>query len=1074
MARERGSLNVMSVPVFLNEAQRGSSGAHLRLAKALWELCDEEPARAGADLVHAFKLIMTCGERTMYVDRVLRFLATFAAQASDEGRLTFLEQLLQSLASLTHAEDAPARWRACQLAQALLSGLPADAGLSEDVADGLQAALLERAADARPAVRAAAARALARLPDPGEDGDFAACPITAALIRLASHDASREVRRGALASLPPCVLAAGAVVERSLDPDDDVRRVAYLTAAHGAGPRDLAPAQRALLIRRGLRDRCPAVAAAALRLVQAWLAGCDGDPLSLLSLLDARGRDAGELALRALLDAGTLNPVRLMAAWAEAGVTPRCITSESEAKDAAAGQAEEGDQLHVADVSVDLALAWCVVAQATQERAHAAGRSAASAAGATADIEAAAASAALEALDAFLPSSWEEAAATHSAVKGEQPEAADHLLLMFATCLDTGDAAARRTASDLVLRELVGEGDELAAEPRGLAAPIREVAARALARLLRVASPASGQLAQVAVERLCERCEAGETSSAPASPRLLSALALALQALPPRGVSSLLDRVWGTVLSRRMPRQAPETGHAGWGPAGLAAGAAGLLAASPAAPRGVVAAAVPRLARLLAQGVEDGEADAWTAAGTAAQALGDIAARHGLARVDEWLAGEDSRPCIPTMLCALGAWRHDLLAGGEEGPEVSRARDEAGAALAAALGRLMVLGQLAPGRAVPESEALEALISVLGLAFDPATEAAPQFRQTLTVALETLASLSLQAQSLLASALLPAARRAAAADAACSRTAPASAATGPAVMRFVAQLLHTPVWSADASDPGQPRQRAASSHESLALVLVRELAAWRESGAATAAARAYASAIARLLSTLPLRAGLQGDAAATLAAAHEALEELVGDAAFTRQAGSVLAREARAAAARLRERHEAAAEQVDGDALRCAAEGSHAVHAELTTGCPLPFGRQGAGKAAPRRASRSAFAGGGAGEPDADDATSDEDDDDEVGNAAVGPAPRRRLPRRSTTSGVRYRAASSESDGSEGEEDSDAGSSAGGSDGGGAQETVGEGQENEGMRRPRTSAAAALEKPEVRRLRAALAENCVL
>lgn len=185
------------------------------------------------------------------------------------------------------------------------------------------------------------------------------------------------------------------------------------------------------------------------------------------------------------------------------------------------------------------------------------------------------------------------------------------------------------------------------------------------------------------------------------------------------------------------------------------------------------------------------------------------------------------------MLCALGAWRHDLLAGGEEGPEVSRARDEAGAALAAALGRLMVLGQLAPGRAVPESEALEvrmvhvegwgwhwrwvegtawfflsgagvtldvlgcilhwtpaprpvhlgspspglaiskipfptstysillpqALISVLGLAFDPATEAAPQFRQTLTVALETLASLSLQAQSLLASALLPAARR---------------------------------------------------------------------------------------------------------------------------------------------------------------------------------------------------------------------------------------------------------------------------------------------------------------------------
>lgn len=53
----------------------------------------------------------------------------------------------------------------------------------------------------------------------------------------------------------------------------------------------------------------------------------------------------------------------------------------------------------------------------------------------------------------------------------------------------------------------------------------------------------------------------------------------------------------------------------------------------------------------------------------------------------------------------------------------------------------------------------QALITLLDLAFDPATEAGPQFRQTLTVALETLASLSLQAQSLLASALLPAARR---------------------------------------------------------------------------------------------------------------------------------------------------------------------------------------------------------------------------------------------------------------------------------------------------------------------------
>ena len=56
--------------------------------------------------------------------------------------------------------------------------------MSEELAEGYTQMMLERLRDKQPAVRCQAALALARLADPGEEGDFAGDCITDSYIRL--------------------------------------------------------------------------------------------------------------------------------------------------------------------------------------------------------------------------------------------------------------------------------------------------------------------------------------------------------------------------------------------------------------------------------------------------------------------------------------------------------------------------------------------------------------------------------------------------------------------------------------------------------------------------------------------------------------------------------------------------------------------------------------------------------------------------------------------------------------------------------------------------------------------------
>ena len=162
-------------------------------------------------------------QKSVYQDRLLKFFATVAAEASSEERVVCVEALLEALAELTCAKDTTPRWRACQLVHALLVSLPPSAAISDEVADAVQAALLERLEDSKPTVKAQAVRALSRLPDPGDAGDFSACPVTRALTDLLASEKSKEARKAVLASLPTSEFTKRAWLERTRDEADEVR-----------------------------------------------------------------------------------------------------------------------------------------------------------------------------------------------------------------------------------------------------------------------------------------------------------------------------------------------------------------------------------------------------------------------------------------------------------------------------------------------------------------------------------------------------------------------------------------------------------------------------------------------------------------------------------------------------------------------------------------------------------------------------------------------------------------------------------------------------------------------------------
>ena len=106
---------------------------------------------------------------------MVRFLVHFTASrtpGTEEEADEFCENFLGFLLNLATAKDRAIRFRVCQLVAGVLNALGVEAEISDDLYERMEDVMLDRLRDKVPVVRAQAARALSRLQDGGEDGNF--------------------------------------------------------------------------------------------------------------------------------------------------------------------------------------------------------------------------------------------------------------------------------------------------------------------------------------------------------------------------------------------------------------------------------------------------------------------------------------------------------------------------------------------------------------------------------------------------------------------------------------------------------------------------------------------------------------------------------------------------------------------------------------------------------------------------------------------------------------------------------------------------------------------------------------
>ncbi|PSC71431.1 condensin complex subunit 3 [Micractinium conductrix] len=846
--RGRASAAGLTVAQLLNEVQRGAASAHLRYAKMLWEVATADAEGTLDQLLTAAKWFATVAEPTVYQTRLVNFFGTFANECSSDDRAAFIEALLLPLVELTYAKDATARWRFCQLLHALVGSLPPDVELSDEVATPFEAAMLERLEDSKPNVRATAVRALSRLPDPGPTGDFSECPLVAKMLEMLASETSKAVRKALLATVPCSEFTRKFYVERTRDEADEVRKMAYMTIAQRVPLADMPVDEAALLLRRGLGDRAACVRDNATKLLLTWFTvEHDGEPVRFIHALNVHTHsEECELAVRTLLQTGEVNAVHMGK------------LAESDGMGLRSAFGEPGVLMGPAS-----ALFWRVLCEWLSEQATSKGLSAARKAGAGATIDAAAAAERLEALEAALPPTVSDMAdiiAKHATAGAAYRFSTGQLMQLAAKCMDFADAAGRAAASAR-LHELltdVPSGEDAEEAAAWEAAWHSEAWLRALALYLRKVYGSPAELADAMLDVLgtlyarggwapadgaapagappAEVAEQAWVHALGVAGLLLEQLPTARPALAARSTFTLRDLLDNLIQPGLRHRSAKVRREAV-----RCLGLYTFLDGIPTAP----ASHLLVLRQVL---ITPGEASAVRT--VAAQALGDIAAAHGIREVDRYLIDElaggllpgldpelQQKPLADMLLDVLRQWADDFAtlaaeaAGarkksasrrsrGGEGLEASGAL---GAAVVEALARLVRCHlrwqerELKEGRelAMDDVDVVKVLIDLVVLYFNPDVEAATLVGQALPVFFQNYAELTDSHQQFVATAFLPAARLAADNDKVSGKKLTAANCTAAKVMGFMAQLLATP-YNVDG-------KQEVVGHEMLLDILLREL-----------------------------------------------------------------------------------------------------------------------------------------------------------------------------------------------------------------------------------------------------------
>ena len=368
---------------------------------------------------------------------MVRFLVHFTASRSpgtEDEADEFCENFLGFLLNLATAKDRAIRFRVCQLVAGVLNALGVEAEISDDLYERMEEVMLDRLRDKVPVVRAQAARALSRLQDSGEDGNFSDDVITTSFITLLGAEKNKDVRKSILGSLAISDFTIPHVVERTRDASEDVRRVAFLALTSKVPVASVSIALRAAAVRRGLNERSDAVRGAAIDMLKRWLDAFEGDVLALVAALDAESNeDVAASAVRALIECGRvkLNDV---------------------AQSVPDGVATGGGLRRASDaelMSPEAAVYWRVVCEELHAAASASGATAASAVGQRQVVSAAVAGEKLEALEGVLPVNTGDLLDLISKHAREGAKFVARQLLPLLDLMDMADAAARKGTAAL-------------------------------------------------------------------------------------------------------------------------------------------------------------------------------------------------------------------------------------------------------------------------------------------------------------------------------------------------------------------------------------------------------------------------------------------------------------------------------------------------------------------------------------------------------------------------------------------------------------------------------------------------
>lgn len=244
-------------------------------------------------------------QQHLYIINTLEFCAKFvisfyssSENESMEPMSPFVSKLFEFLLSHHSAKDKAVRFRICHFLNILLNSMGDDAFIDDNLCDQITVCMMDRLLDKSPKVRAQAVFALHRLQDPSDEQ----CPIIKMYIFHLSKDPNVEVRKAVLSCIGKNQKSLQAVLIRTRDIDDSVRKMAFEFISK-ITVRSLTIEQRECLLKDGLKDRSESVRKCVSNvLLPTWLRCYKGEYLNLVRALDAGiGTETAILALQVLL-----------------------------------------------------------------------------------------------------------------------------------------------------------------------------------------------------------------------------------------------------------------------------------------------------------------------------------------------------------------------------------------------------------------------------------------------------------------------------------------------------------------------------------------------------------------------------------------------------------------------------------------------------------------------------------------------------------------------------------------------------------------------------------------------------